>query len=66
MIETTFSVEHDAYGAIQVHDLKPAGRDLPVTEDNKREYVRCVRLGRPVPVLFPFPRGSRAARNRAV
>lgn len=40
MIDTTFSVEHNAYGAIQVHDLKPDGRDLIVSEENKREYVR--------------------------
>ena len=40
VIDTTFSVEHNAYGAIQVHDLKPDGRDMPVTEDNKREYVK--------------------------
>ena len=40
VIDTTFSVEHNAYGAIQVHDLKPDGRNLPVTDDNKREYVR--------------------------
>lgn len=40
VIDTTFSVEHNAYGAIQVHDLKPDGRDLIVSEENKREYVR--------------------------
>lgn len=40
VIDTTFSVEHNAYGAIQVHDLKPDGRDIAVNEDNKREYVR--------------------------
>ena len=40
VIDTTFSVEHNAYGAIQVHDLKPDGRNVAVNEDNKREYVR--------------------------
>ena len=40
VIDTTFSVEHNAYGAIQVHDLKPGGRDMVVSDENKREYVR--------------------------
>ena len=40
VIDTTYSVEHHAYGAIQVHDLKSNGREISVTEDNKREYVR--------------------------
>lgn len=40
VIDTTFSVEHNAYGAIQVYDLKTNGRDVVVTEENKREYVR--------------------------
>lgn len=52
VIDTTFSVEHNAYGAIQVHDLKPNGRDMPVTEDNKREYVRYVLLNLLVNQVF--------------
>lgn len=40
IIDTTFSVEHNAFGQLQVHELKPGGRDLPVTDDNKKEYVR--------------------------
>ncbi|KAH7932471.1 hypothetical protein HPB52_024516 [Rhipicephalus sanguineus] len=39
-IDTTFSVEHNAFGQLQVHELKPNGKDLPVTDDNKKEYVR--------------------------
>ncbi|KAM7297048.1 E3 ubiquitin-protein ligase SMURF2 [Ixodes scapularis] len=39
-IDTTFSVEHNAFGQLQVHELKPNGRELPVTDDNKKEYVR--------------------------
>jgi len=50
VIDTTFSVEHNAYGAIQVHDLKPNGREVVVTEDNKREYVRLY-------VSYRFMRG---------
>lgn len=40
IIDTTFSVEHDAFGQLQVHELKPNGKEIPVTEENKREYVR--------------------------
>ncbi|XP_013415244.1 E3 ubiquitin-protein ligase SMURF2-like isoform X1 [Lingula anatina] len=40
VIHNSFSVEHNAFGEIQVHDLKPEGKDIPVTEENKREYVR--------------------------
>lgn len=38
--DITFSVNHDAFGQITVKELKPAGKDLPVTEANKREYVQ--------------------------
>lgn len=40
IIDTTFSVEHNAFGQLQVHELKPGGREMPVTDDNKKEYVR--------------------------
>lgn len=40
VLDTTFSVEHDAFGQLQVHELKPGGKDIAVTEDNKKEYVR--------------------------
>ncbi|PRD28874.1 UNVERIFIED_CONTAM: smurf2 [Trichonephila clavipes] len=40
IIDTNFSVEHDAFGQIQVHELKPNGKEIPVTDENKREYVR--------------------------
>lgn len=40
IIDTSFAVEHDAFGVIQVHELKPGGKDISVTEDNKKEYVR--------------------------
>lgn len=39
-LETTFSVDHDAYGEHQVHDLKANGRDILVTELSKKEYVK--------------------------
>jgi len=40
VIDSTFSVEHDAFGAIRVHELKPGGKSIQVTEDNKKEYVK--------------------------
>ena len=40
IIETTFSVEHDSFGELKVHELKARGKDLIVTEDNKKEYVK--------------------------
>ncbi|KAG8185292.1 hypothetical protein JTE90_023901 [Oedothorax gibbosus] len=40
VIDTSFSVEHDAFGQLQVHELKPNGKEIPVTDENKREYVR--------------------------
>lgn len=40
IIDTTFSVEHEAFGAIRVHELKKGGKDVQVTEENKKEYVK--------------------------
>ena len=56
IIDTTFSVEHDSFGVIkvrknyhwkpiliwifQVHELKKNGKNIPVTEQNKKEYVK--------------------------
>ncbi|GLG98749.1 E3 ubiquitin-protein ligase Smurf1 [Gryllus bimaculatus] len=40
IIDTTFSVEHNSFGVLRVHELKPGGREIVVTEDNKKEYVR--------------------------
>lgn len=33
-------MNHDSFGRLQVHELKPNGKDIPVTEENKKEYVR--------------------------
>ncbi|GAB7346103.1 hypothetical protein MBLNU457_4860t2 [Dothideomycetes sp. NU457] len=38
----TFSVEVDKFGVTETVDLIPGGRDIPVTEENKREYVNKV------------------------
>ena len=40
IIDTTFSVEHDSFGVLKVHELKKNGRNIPVTEANKKEYVK--------------------------
>jgi E3 ubiquitin ligase SMURF1/2 len=40
IIETTFSVENNCFGALKVHELKPGGTAIIVTEENKREYVK--------------------------
>uniref|UniRef100_A0A8C6MLW9 HECT-type E3 ubiquitin transferase n=1 Tax=Nothobranchius furzeri TaxID=105023 RepID=A0A8C6MLW9_NOTFU len=40
VLDHTFCVEHNAYGEIIQHELKPNGKSVPVTQDNKKEYVR--------------------------
>jgi E3 ubiquitin ligase SMURF1/2 len=50
VIDTTFSVEHDSFGQLVIHELKPNGRDVQVTEQNKKEYVRLY-------VNYRFKRG---------
>ena len=42
MLEQTFSVEDERFGEIITVDLKPDGRDIAVTEENKTEYVKYV------------------------
>lgn len=42
IITETFSIETDDYGEQKVIDLVPNGREIPVTEANKQEYVQCV------------------------
>ncbi|RVE69234.1 E3 ubiquitin-protein ligase SMURF1 isoform X2 [Oryzias melastigma] len=40
VLDHTFCVEHNAFGKLSQHELKPNGRNVPVTEENKKEYVR--------------------------
>ncbi|KAJ5669993.1 uncharacterized protein N7477_005356 [Penicillium maclennaniae] len=42
IITETFAIETDAFGEIQVIDLIPDGRNIPVTQENKEEYVQRV------------------------
>jgi E3 ubiquitin-protein ligase HUWE1 len=41
-LDLTFSIEDHSFGRSQVIDLLPNGRSIPVTEENKEEYVRLV------------------------
>ena len=48
VLDHTFSVEHNSFGCLQEYELKPGGKDITVTEENKREYVRFA-----WPTFFP-------------
>jgi E3 ubiquitin-protein ligase HUWE1 len=39
VLDLTFSADTDEFGRVKVVDLKPGGRDIEVTDDNKLEYV---------------------------
>ncbi|XP_030205953.1 E3 ubiquitin-protein ligase SMURF1 isoform X1 [Gadus morhua] len=53
VLDHTFCVEHSAFGKFLQHELKPNGRNIAVTEDNKKEYVRLY-------VTWRFMRGMEA------
>ena len=38
----TFSIETDAFGVQETVDLVPNGRNIPLTNDNKEEYIQLV------------------------
>ncbi|KAK4518814.1 ribosomal RNA biogenesis protein rrp5 [Mucor velutinosus] len=42
IIDLTFSIETDFFGTKETVDLKPNGRNIPVTEASKHEYVTLV------------------------
>jgi E3 ubiquitin-protein ligase HUWE1 len=42
IITETFSVESDEFGVTKIVDLMENGRNIPVTDENKHEYVRLV------------------------
>ncbi|KAI1269591.1 hypothetical protein F5Y18DRAFT_104273 [Xylariaceae sp. FL1019] len=42
IITETFSVEDDEFGVTKIEDLCENGRSIPVTEENKHDYVRLV------------------------
>ncbi len=39
VLDQTFSTEDERFGVTTVEDLKPNGRDIAVTNENKKEYV---------------------------
>lgn len=41
-LELTFDCETEAFGEKVSHELKPGGRNIPVTEENKLEYIQLV------------------------
>lgn len=51
VIDTTFSVECSSFGAVRSVELRPGGATEPVTDSNKREYVRLY-------VAHRFTRGA--------
>jgi E3 ubiquitin-protein ligase HUWE1 len=42
IITETFSIETEAFGETKIVDLVPNGRNIPVTDENKQEYVQLV------------------------
>ncbi|KAK6070254.1 E3 ubiquitin-protein ligase hulA [Seiridium cupressi] len=42
ILEQTFSTEDERFGVMTVEDLKPGGRDIEVTNENKKEYVELM------------------------
>ncbi|KAH9930896.1 HECT-domain-containing protein [Fomitopsis serialis] len=42
VIDETFTTTEERFGEMVTVELKPGGADVPVTEENKKEYVNCV------------------------
>ncbi|KAJ9494794.1 hypothetical protein H2202_009695 [Exophiala xenobiotica] len=42
ILDQTFSLEDEQFGETKTIDLKPDGQNIPVTNENKREYVELV------------------------
>lgn len=40
--DNTFTDENDRFGAVEIVDLKPNGRNIEVTEENKKEYITLI------------------------
>ncbi|KAK1877571.1 E3 ubiquitin-protein ligase SMURF1 [Dissostichus eleginoides] len=53
VLDHTFCVEHNAFGKFSQHELKPNGRNIPVTEDNKKNTSDFIELI-PQHLLKPF------------
>ncbi|KNZ57373.1 E3 ubiquitin-protein ligase [Puccinia sorghi] len=42
VIENSFSVEDEKFGEVVTIDLRENGRNIPVTEENKKEYIELI------------------------
>jgi E3 ubiquitin-protein ligase NEDD4 len=42
VIDETFTTVEDRFGELVTIELKPGGADIPVTEENKKDYVEYV------------------------
>ncbi|GBE82605.1 ubiquitin-protein ligase [Sparassis latifolia] len=42
VIDETFTTTEERFGEMVTVELRPGGADVPVTEENKKEYVNCV------------------------
>ncbi|KAI8060438.1 E3 ubiquitin-protein ligase RSP5 [Gongronella butleri] len=42
VLDLTFSTDDERFGQVETVDLKPGGRDIEVTEENKKEYVGLI------------------------
>lgn len=42
VIDETFTTSEERFGELVTIDLKPGGADIPVTEENKRDYLDAV------------------------
>ncbi|KAI7884433.1 HECT-domain-containing protein [Lichtheimia hyalospora FSU 10163] len=42
VLDLTFSTDDDRFGEVVTVDLKPGGRDIEVTEENKKEYINLI------------------------
>jgi E3 ubiquitin-protein ligase NEDD4 len=42
ILDLTFSVEEERFGEMREVELKPNGKDIDVTNDNKKEYVELI------------------------
>ena len=39
LVDATFSMDDESFGEQKTVDLKPNGRNIALTNDNKKEYV---------------------------
>jgi E3 ubiquitin-protein ligase NEDD4 len=44
VIDETFTTVEDRFGELVTIELKPGGASIPVTEENKKDYVEYVAL----------------------